>query len=198
MSSLDVIFAMGADGLDASTTFNREKAVIGSIVDRQGPSQANYGLVQYGLNSAETLSRLSQFTSNLEFKRLVGNSTLKSPGRAWIPAMNKAREEFESRNAKRKVLVLFANDMPSVPLVDLVKASRSLRSQGVKIIVVFSGSSADRNRLLSIVPTSDDLFAWTVNTQSNVIGSKLASHLFKGLFFQLHCIFKYYLLLDFI
>ena len=173
---------MGADGSRASTAFNEEKAIIGSIVDRQGLSQAKYGLIQYGTNSAEILRHLSQFTSNLDFKRFVGRSSLKSRGRALIPAIDKASEAFLSSDAKRKVLVLFANGLPFVPFNDLVNASRFLRSQGVKVVVVYSGNSADRTRLQGIVSSTDDLFPWSIGTASSVFGRKIALQLFKGLY----------------
>jgi hypothetical protein len=182
-SNIDVIFAMGADGSRASTAFNEEKAIIGSIVDRQGPSRAKYGLIQYGANSAETLRRLSQFTSNFDFKRFVGNSALASRGRALIPAIDKASEDFLSSDAKRKVLVLFANGLPFVPFNDLVNASSFLRSQGVKVVVVYSGNSADRIRLQRIVSGTEDLFPWSIGSGSTVVGNKIALQLFKGLFF---------------
>ena len=182
-SDIDVMFAMGADGSGASTLFNQEKAIIAAIVDRHGSSKAKYGLIQYGYNSAETLRRLSQFTNNLDFKRFVGSRTLTSRGRALIPAMDKASEEFLSSNAKQKVFVLFANALPFVSFNELVSASRSLRSNGVKVVVVYSGSSADRTRLQQIVANNKNLFSWNIGTRSSVIGSKIALQLFKGLLF---------------
>ena len=179
-SDIDVVFAMGADGPRASAAFNDEKVIIDSILDRQGPSNARYGLIQYGASSAEILRHLSQFTSNLEFKGHVRSSSLKTPGRALIPAMDKASEVFLSSNAKQKVLVLFANGLPFVPINHLVNASSFLRSQGVKVIVVYSGSSADYPRLQRIVSSTEDLFPWSIGTGTSVTGGKIALQLFKG------------------
>jgi hypothetical protein len=184
-SNIDVIFAMGADGFGASAAFNDEKTIIRSILDSQGPAQAKYGLIQYGDNSAEILRHLSQYTNNLDFKSFVGTSTLKSRGRALIPAMNKASEMFSSSDAKQKVLVLFANGLPFVPFNDLVNASSYLRSQGVKVVVVYSGYSADHTRLLRIVSTTGDFFPWSIGTGTSVMGSRIAFQLFKGSLFIL-------------
>jgi hypothetical protein len=174
---------MGADGFGASAAFNDEKTIIRSILDSQGPAQARYGLIQYGDNSAEILRHLSQYTNNLDFKSFVGTNTLKSRGRALIPAMNKASEMFSSSDAKQKVLVLFANGLPFVPFNDLVNASSYLRSQGIKVVVVYSGYSADRTRLQRIVSTTGDFFPWSIGTGTSVMGSKIAFQLFKGSFF---------------
>lgn len=177
---MDVIFAMGAYGSRASIAFNQEKAIIGAIVDTQGSSNVKYGLIQYGTDSAETLKRLEEFTGNLDFKRFVAASELKSRGRALISAMDKASEEFLSSSARRKALVLFANGLPSVPFNNLVTASRYLRSQGVKVVVVYSGNTGDRTRLQQIVSNTHDVFPWSFGTSSRLIGNKIALQLFKG------------------
>ena len=174
---------MGADGSGADGFFNEQKAIIGSIVDRQKSSKTNYGLVQYGSSSAETKKRLSQFTNNFDFKRFVVSSTLKSRGRSLISAMDKASEEFLTSKAKRKVLVLFANGLPRNSFNDLVTASKSLRSQGIKVVVVYSGNSGDQNRLQQIVSNNGDLFHWSIGTNSRVLGGKIALQLFTGLYF---------------
>lgn len=181
-SQMDVIFAMGADGSRASSFFNNEKYIINEIVDKQGSTATKYGLIQYGANTAETLKRLPEFTNNLDFKQFVRARTLKSPGRALIPAMDKAGEEFSSSDARRKALVLFANALPFVDFNDLIIASRKLRSQGVKVVVVYSGNSGDRRRLQAIVSNDEDLFPWSLTTKSSVTGGKIALQLFKGQF----------------
>ena len=176
------MFAMGADGSRASTLFTGQKAIIAAIVDRQGSSKARYGLIQYRYNSAETLRRLSQFTSNLDFKRFVESRRLGSRGWALIPAMNKANEEFSSSKAKQKVFVLFASSLSFVSFNELVSASRSLRASGVKVVVVYSGRSADRARLQQIVSSNENLFSWSTGARSSVIGGKIALQLFKGVY----------------
>ena len=169
---------MGADLPNPYTMFTREKEIISSIVD-QGSSRATYGLIEYGRNSANVLQRLSQFINDDNFKQSVRSTSLRSAGRSLVPAMEKASEEFKTSTAKRKILVLFANALPSYN--DLLTTARRLNKEGIKVVVLFYGTTGRLQLLENIVSNKDDLFPWRFSEQPDVIASELALQLFKGM-----------------
>lgn len=178
--SIDVIFATGGYGFNAYTLYRQEQKIIQAIVDSQGTALARYGLIQYGDTVVEVPRKLSQFINNTDFKNFVRSTWLKLPGRGLVPAMEKASDELRSSVSGRKVLVLFANSIRPNSYLALLSAARKLAREGVKVLVVFSGSDADSARLRRIVARSEYIFPWYLSTSSGTLGGKIAMQLFKG------------------
>ena len=178
--SVDVIFATGGYGFPAYTLYKQEQEIIRAIVDSQGTALAKYGLIQYGDTVVEVLRKLSQFIDNTDFKNFVRSTWLKFPGRGLVLAMEKASDELRSSVSERKALVLFANRIRPNSYQALLSAARKLAIEGVKVVVVFSGSDADSARLRRIVARSEYIFPWYSSTDSGTLGGKIALQLFKG------------------
>lgn len=182
LSDMEVMFAMGAYGLNAANIFNQEKTIVSSIVDNQGLPRVRYGLIQYGLDFAEVSRSISQFRSNKAFKEFVEATVLKSRGKSISLAMDVAKNEFSSSNVKRKVLVVFMNDLTAKEIKNLKNVSAELRSHRVKVVaVVYSSRRINNEMFQPVVSTTNDVFSWLRESETAIVGSRVALQIFKGL-----------------
>ena len=93
---IDLVFAIGSAGRDASQTYQKMKDTVVSIVNKYGIEKVNYGVVTYGNTASVSQGFESVFPNSEALTSFVDSLPRKSGGLALDKALREVRRVFDS------------------------------------------------------------------------------------------------------
>ena len=156
---LDLGIILGTNDQLSGTTFNTEKDIVKSIVEKYEISEDDtlIGAIVYGTDAKTTL-RFGKVTDAKSALQEISKLQQGRPGNNVLKALEIARDElFKVKNGARndaaKTLLAFVDaDQGFDPRLE--RASRELREQGIKVIAIEIGSS-DSKGSASLIASSE-------------------------------------------
>lgn len=177
-------FVLSAKAASSRNNFNMMKEIITNVIDGYGKERIRYSVIVFGDVPKIKLRFQDVFAKEEEMKRFVLGLTNTPRGSALDKALEKARVEFtqDVGNEVKKILVLIT-DKRSESTTERVKlASKSLESDGIKVISVALGTEADVSELGKTTEDKRNVIDASESPDSKGIAHKIMEIAIKGLF----------------
>ena len=182
---IDLAFVISAYATSAADTFQRIKDTLNAIVEEYGVSgRIRYGLVTFGrdatqkLSFSEEISDINSLKAKIRFtQRPFGEPDLQR-------ALEEAKKLFDSdpkRPDAKKVIVVITDKKSTSRPEDVKKAFIPLEEEGVTVVPVAVGSSADPNELERITSNRGYLIKTERELDPDVTAEQIMEMVLKGI-----------------
>jgi hypothetical protein len=150
---VDLVFAFGSTGKDATPLFDKEKEAAKVMIDNEKEKDILYSTIVYGKN-VSLMSKFNDTQDKAKVKKFI--DTLKWPGegKKLDHALVETDRIFKKlgRPKARKITVVFVTGQADSTTSELKKAAKNLNDNEVKIVVVKLGTDPDDGVLEAITP----------------------------------------------
>ena len=182
---IDLGFVISAYATSAADTFQRMKETINAIVDEYGVSgRIRYGLVTFGRDATRKLSFSREISDINSLKDKIKNTRRPFGDPDLQKALEEAKKLFETepkRPDAMKVIVVITDKKSTSRPEDVKMAFVPLAEEGVKIIPVAVGSSADPDELERVTSNRGYLIMTERELDPDVTAEQIMEMILKGI-----------------
>ena len=173
---------MGASDPNGRLTLAKQKEIAKFIVDLPDTAHQRYGVIQYD-NYPSVPVRLGYIRNKNSLKEVIDMITWRRDGKALLPALRKASEQFEreGRPNSDSIIVVFSDGEQKETTQELSEIGAMLRKKGITVKVVNTDVGSDGSSLRPLSPGRDSIV--TVNTTqptSDIVISKIIGDVLSG------------------
>ena len=182
---IDLGFVISAYATSAADTFQRMKETINAIVDEYGVSgRIRYGLVTFGRDATRKLSFSREISDINSLKDKIKNTRRPFGDPDLQKALEEAKKLFETepkRPDAMKVIVVITDKKSTSRPEDVKLAFVPLAEEGVKIIPVAVGSSADPDELERVTSNRGYIIMTERELDPYVTAEQIMEMILKGI-----------------
>ena len=182
---IDLGFVISAYATSAADTFQRMKETINAIVDEYGVSgRIRYGLVTFGRDATRKLSFSREISDINSLKDKIKNTRRPFGDPDLQKALEEAKKLFETepkRPDAMKVIFVITDKKSTSRPEDVKLAFVPLAEEGVKIIPVAVGSSADPDELERVTSNRGYIIMTERELDPDVTAEQIMEMILKGI-----------------
>ena len=182
---IDLGFVISAYAASATDTFQRMKETINAIVDEYGVTgRIRYGLVTFGRDATRKLSFSRELSDINSLKDMIENTPRPFGDPNLQKALEEARKLFETepkRPDALKVIVVITDKKSTSRPEDVKQAFIPLAEEGVKIIPVAVGASADPKELERVTSNRGYVIKTERELDPDVTAEQIMEMVLKGI-----------------
>ena len=180
------MFAINANGQDATDNFDRMTNTITSIIDSYGQRNINYGLIVYGSTAVSRIQLTESFSDDEQLKDYV-KMVQQVRGGADLPAALENSKDLFSGDIpdRRNVLVIMTDSKATGDKAKMQPTVDELHDMDVKVITVAMGTESDKRELRPLSPKKDNSLKEDPKESPKQLGDKIMKEAVKGKFCDL-------------
>ena len=179
--AIDLMFAVGAGGVEAEMVFEKEKEMVHAFINSVDSANIRYALIEYA-EQATVRANFNEYKEKQDFKQFVNFVKRIGEGVGLDEALQQAAAVFGNSgraNAKR-VLVLFTNAQSKARSNDLQKHSKDLQESGVKVVVVAIGSDVSEKEINALSSHGEPVLRAQPDDDANAVVKDIASSVLRA------------------
>lgn len=175
----DLVFAVSATGVQASTIYKHMIDAIKDIITKYRLNRIRYGFIEF----ADRPNPKIQFTHDFGSLENLINYITVIPASSGQPNIEQAlisAGKMFSDPLKRRVLVVMVDRTSSEKMDAIIQAAKELEMGGIKVIPIVLGPTADRNQLIKLTTNPNNVIDKPVVKDPKDTAEKIMEKVLKG------------------